>query len=163
MGRSVMTHRDAEITIQWWYEDGHTSECKECDAYLMYKDFGWTVYEEPSPFQDDYETEWPEHEHEGWDFDQDNFMWLIEDLQESLKYWYPSLEPVDEWAGNEVHIIAQSALVEVSISEYSGMAALCVAPRDDEGDGYWEDVSGLAKRWIDQVRPKFIERFNLGN
>jgi len=67
----------------------------------------------------------PEWEHE------DSFADFVEDLQDNvLKPRYPSLRECNRWQDRENHVIMENSHVEVSVSEYCGCVAVCLAPRD---------------------------------
>lgn len=77
-----------------------------------------TVYLNPEFDQDDARYEW------------DSF---IEDLRENvLKPRYPSLSDCDRWLDREDHIVAENRQIEISVSEYCGCVAVCLAPLDPD-------------------------------
>lgn len=56
---------------------------------------------------------------------------FIEDLRDNvLRPRYPSLRPCDRWSGREDHVILASERFEISVAEYNGIVAVCLAPRD---------------------------------
>jgi len=75
----------------------------------------------------------------------DEFEWdcFVEDIQEYLPTFYPSLEKADDWLCypyQETAIILQNEQVNICLSEYCGVWAIQVIPREDRDD------SALAKR-----------------
>ena len=73
------------------------------------------------------------------EFGFDNF---LEDVAEVLKSKYPSLSNADRWADREDHVILENGRAEVSVSEYCGLVAVCLAPLDpdDPLDNGWADL-----------------------
>jgi len=70
------------------------------------------------PFEDDEEYGWSD---------------FIEDLRENvLKPRFPSLRICDRSAGREDHVILENQRCEVSVSEYHGIVAVCLAPKDPD-------------------------------
>lgn len=184
MGRSVSRHPRAEVTAHFNWEENHVSYCGYCDRDIK-RDWNgsemvWvpafpseeagdigafcpTRYEEQKPFGlvDGYDEDFEEENygHEGWDYDSDNFQNDREFLMEHLMEVWPSLREADDRGYGEVQIILENELVEISLSEYCGMIALCVAPRDDI-EGYTYNYTGLAKKWIGQMSEKFLTTFD---
>ena len=65
--------------------------------------------------------------------DGDEFAWsdFIEDLRDNvLRQFFPSLSPCSRWADREDHVIAENHHCEISVSEYCGIVAVCLAPID---------------------------------
>lgn len=61
----------------------------------------------------------------------DDFAWqdYLEDLQHNvLPEVFPSLTPCDRWQDREDHVIMENGRCEVSVSEYCGLVAVCLAP-----------------------------------
>lgn len=61
------------------------------------------------------------------------FAWqdFVEDLTGNvLPEIFPSLRQCDRWNGRENHVIAENSRCEVSVSEYNGIVAICLAPAD---------------------------------
>lgn len=60
---------------------------------------------------------------------------FITDLQDNvLKEKYPSLTDCDRWQDREDHVILENRQVEVSVSEYCGCVAICLAPLDPDNN-----------------------------
>ena len=45
---------------------------------------------------------------------------------------FEGYEPCDRWAGREDHVILEGELSEISVSEYCGIVAVCLAPLDPD-------------------------------
>jgi len=92
----------------------------------------------------------------------DDFEFYIEGVQSALKEAFPSFEDADEWAGSELHIIAQNAHSIVTISEYCGAVAICLGPRYDRGE-FWMDgteLAGLGEAWRKKISDSFESMFS---
>lgn len=56
---------------------------------------------------------------------------FITDLRDNvLKEKYPALTDCNRWQDRENHVILENSQVEVSVSEYGGLVAVCLAPLD---------------------------------
>lgn len=67
--------------------------------------------------------------------DGDSFAWdsFVEDLQQNvIADRFPSFSECDRWMDREDHVIMENAHAEVSVSEYCGLVAVCLAPRDPD-------------------------------
>lgn len=170
MGRSVMTHPHAEVVAYTSWEQDHVSMCRYCDEEVVRDYEGWKLayvndgeerfcQAHALELMGDYSTPYAnindEAKHEGWDYDSDNFENDLEAVSEHMQELWPSLYPANRWPYDEVHVFLQNSLVEVSVSEYSGIVALCIAPRS----GYDYGTDGLAKHWIEQVSERFLRTF----
>lgn len=73
-----------------------------------------------------------------------SFEWesFIEDLQDNvLSPRYPSMRRCDRWMDRENHIIMENSQVEVSVSEYCGCVAICLAPKfGDYDNDAWNEA-----------------------
>ena len=88
------------------------------------------------------------------EFGEDDFDFFLEDLCDNvLVPKYPSLEPCNRWMDREDHVILQNQYCEVSVSEYCGCVAVCLAPFDPD-DAYkvaWcERVADSFKRHVEK-------------
>lgn len=151
MGRGVETRQYALITTyQYWSED-HVSSCAWCDEEVKRDYPGWVnAYSENKPCEGD-----EDGEHAGRDFDADDFDWMLEDTAWSMTELWPSLYASDRWVGypyNETRIFLENGLVEISVSEYCGVVAFCVTPKEDA-------PLGIVAQWVRQIEPTFTERF----
>jgi len=171
MGRSVEVRPGALLTVYPEWVENHVSLCQHCDDEVT-KNFKSGYEWEDShgdrycharfvELEGDYTEECDierftdEAVHEGWEFDSDDFTANVEWLQIDLTDGWPSFEDTDRWARypyNETRIISQNALVEVSVSEYCGVVALSITPRDDV-------PMGLARGFVKQIEKKFTEYF----
>jgi hypothetical protein len=69
----------------------------------------------------------PEFE-EGDDFAFDDF---LDDLKDNvLLPRYKAAAPCDRWVDREDHVVLESQTYEISVSEYCGLVAVCLAPLD---------------------------------
>lgn len=168
MGRSVMTHPNAEVTAYLSWAEDHVSFCRYCEEEVVQTYDGWVLESDTDAtycpvraleLTGDYNTAFEDIEaqakHEGYEYDSENFENDLDYTRDYLLELWPSLESADRWPYNEVHVIAENRLVEVSISEYGGLVALCIAPRTD----LYEDTSGLAKGWIKAISGRFLSAF----
>lgn len=87
---------------------------------------------------------------------------LIEDTQDRVIELFPSMTACDRWEGRENHVVAENAHSEVSISEYCGVVAICLAQKFDY-DNYYADessVANLGAHWRKMVEEKFNKNFS---
>ena len=54
-------------------------------------------------------------------------------LKWAAKKRFPSLAPCDRWLGREDHAILENDQVFLTVSEYSGLVAVCVVPKVTAG------------------------------
>ena len=78
---------------------------------------------------------------------QEEFNSLIEDVQNVVQEKYPAFQPCDRWQDREDHVVLESRCAEVSISEYNGIVAVCIAPLDVD--------KPLHVAWCEQVADNF--------
>jgi hypothetical protein len=88
--------------------------------------------------------------------DGDDFEFLVDDFRDHLRYLFPSVVSADSWIGREDHVVAENGLAQFGISEYCGLVAYWIVPKEDPYDGR---LDGIAKRWIDSIEPKFTRAF----
>ena len=80
--------------------------------------------------------------------DSDDLQYLLEDIRDNvLREKFPSLQKCDRWQDREDHVIAENQRGEVSVSEYCGLVAICLAPRDPD--------NALDLGWCGQVAGSF--------
>jgi hypothetical protein len=72
-----------------------------------------------------------------------------------LQDLFPSVTETDRWLGREDHAVAENGLAYFGASEYCGILALWVVPKDDD----YQDIGGLANHWIDKAWPRVEERY----
>lgn len=90
-------------------------------------------------------------------FDPD-FGWsdFVEDLRDNvLKEKYPSLTDCDRWQDREDHVIMENCQIEISVSEYCGLVAVCLAPVDPDNAFFVAVAERLAKSFRDTVNGAF--------
>ena len=97
---------------------------------------------------------------------EDDWEWeyecLNEEVIETARCTFPSLEPCDGWRSREDRILLRNAFADCGISTYCGLVAIWLAERDD--GGYWNadayhSRSGRAQRWLSQVASRFEATF----
>jgi len=93
-------------------------------------------------------------EFEGDDWEWDNFK---EDIAESCKSVWPSLDDCDEWLDREDHAILENTLVYIGLSEYCGLVSIWIVPKNFDG---YDDYEPLAHHWIGQIEDRFTEMFS---
>ena len=89
---------------------------------------------------------------------EDEFEWedLVEDIRESCKSAWPSLEDCDEFLDREDHAILENRLVYIGVSEYNGLVSIWIVPKNFDG---YDDYEPLAHRWIGQISDEFDRMF----
>lgn len=90
------------------------------------------------------------------------YEWLLEEVIETARRMFPSLEPCDGWRGREDRVLLRNAFADCGISTYCGLVAVWLAERDDSR--YWDSNayhlrSGPAQRWLSQVTGRFEATF----
>lgn len=98
--------------------------------------------------------------------DEDDWEWgyecLVEEVTETARITFPSLEACNGWRGREDRILLRNAFADCGISTYCDLVAIWLAERDD--GGYWDadayhPRSGRAQRWLSQVASRFEAKF----
>lgn len=87
---------------------------------------------------------------------------LVDEIVDTARIAFPSLEPFAGWRGREDRILLRNAFADCGISTYCGLAAIWLAERDD--NRYWEadcrcPRTGRARHWIAQAGPRFVALF----
>ena len=99
-----------------------------------------------------------EHE-DGWEWE---YECLVDELIETGRRAFPSLEPCEGWRGREDRILLRNVYADCGISTYCGLVAIWLVERDDsrywEAD-YYHPRSGRAQRWLSQVASRFEALF----
>lgn len=72
----------------------------------------------------------------------------------------PSFSECDTWPGREDHAILENSFCYLGISEYCGLVAVWLLPKELEGD---RDLSGLQSQWLGQMEGKFHKVFGTLN
>jgi hypothetical protein len=92
--------------------------------------------------------------------DGDDFDDLIEDFRQHLKTLFPSVEEADDWIWSEDHVLAENKLARFGMSEYCGLVAYWIVPVEQyDRNGYRNEASDLAPRWIKSIADKFVAAF----
>lgn len=150
MGRSVMTISDATAVA---YQTFGPDE----DYYRQ--GFHEAVEEGHLDPEDDFE-DWLYGPYGAWDSDAD---WddLIYSLTERAEEVL-GMEEWDEYIGDEVRVIAQNEHSILTVSEYEGMVAICLAPKYDRRD-YWAEPEGpeadAGREWRERNAEEFLRMF----
>jgi hypothetical protein len=86
----------------------------------------------------------------------ENYDWddYVEGVVEYAKELWPSLSSCGDrvWLGREDRALLENNLVYLGVSEYCGLAAVWVVPKDG-------DYEHLATRWCNQISAKFDKAF----
>lgn len=83
----------------------------------------------------------------------DGWAWqdFMEDLQNIvLPEVFPSLRQCDRWQDREDHVIMENGRCEVSVSEYCGLVAVCLAPLDPD--------NALDVAWCERAAANFDKK-----
>lgn len=89
----------------------------------------------------------------------DEYAWqdFIEDLQNNvLAEKYPSLRACNRWDGRENHVIMENQHIEISVSEYCGFVAVCLAPLDPD-NGFHVAVAERMANSFDKLITKMFK------
>lgn len=94
--------------------------------------------------------------------EQDDAQWifddLIDDFRSHLKTLFPSVQDADDWIDREDHVLAENRLARFGMSEYCGLVAYWIVPKDP--NPYSGDTNiALADRWIATIADKFVAAF----
>ena len=81
--------------------------------------------------------------------DAESYEWdyFIEDIRSILSNRYPSLSECERWQDREDRIILENQRAEVSVSEYCGLVAVCLAPLDP--------YNPLDQGWCERISKSF--------
>lgn len=90
---------------------------------------------------------------DGTTFDEFDFESVVEDIQEYAPTLWPSFEKVDKWVGREDHALLENQHAYIGISEYCGLIAIWLLPKDDN------DHPQLAQNFVNQIAGKFQKTF----
>lgn len=75
-------------------------------------------------------------------------------ISEQLVAKMPSLEPCEEWLGNEDKAILENRFCYVGVSEYCGLACLWLVPKDTSDYTGDYSLEPLQNRWLDGAAGK---------
>lgn len=81
--------------------------------------------------------------------------WIAEDAARTISEMFPSFRPDDDWRGREDRVVARNSLVDFGFSEYCGLMAYWMVPRE----GLDGNLEAFAERWIAAVSRRFCARF----
>tara|TARA_Y100001934_G_C11910819_1_gene566566 strand:+ start:15 stop:401 length:387 start_codon:yes stop_codon:yes gene_type:complete len=84
-------------------------------------------------------------------YDYDDYKRNIMDKAQDL---FPSMDRCNKWIGREDLAILENKLAYIGISEYCGLVAIWLLPKDDM------EYAGLAERWCEKAVPKFDSAFS---
>lgn len=88
-------------------------------------------------------------EHDGWGE-------FIFDLQDNvLAPRYPSMRRCDRWQDREDRVIMENCQVEVSVSEYCGCVAICLAPCDPDEPLHVAQAGRMADNFEKHIQKMF--------
>lgn len=90
-----------------------------------------------------------------WDF------WLENVQEEAMSAW-STFTKCDEWLEDEVHAILENDFAYITVSEYCGLASLCVVQRyeyDQSGYRWLQGKENLAKGWCGRIASRFEKMF----
>jgi len=83
----------------------------------------------------------------------DAFRDFLDDLRSNvLPEVFPSLCECDRWMDREDHVIMENGRCEVSVSEYCGLVAICLAPLDP--------YNNLDTAWCERAANNFEKKIN---
>ena len=84
---------------------------------------------------------------------------FVEDIQHRAKEQWRSLQESEKWIGREDKAILENRFCYIGVSEYCGMAAVWLVPKQDFGcyDTYEGNFAGA---WCGQISKKFRTMFN---
>lgn len=88
------------------------------------------------------------------DRDDDPFFFedLIEGAQCRIYALFPSMTPADRWLGREDRVVAENGHAWFGFSEYMGLIAYWLVPKEDDG-------CELHRAWCGQVSRRFADEF----
>lgn len=73
-------------------------------------------------------------------------------LRATLHRAFPSVTKDDGWLGNEDRIVASNQFANFTLSEYCGLVAVCVVPKEDDyASQGWRN---LRDHWLEGIYPK---------
>jgi len=163
MARSVNYLYNAKVvyyidTSEWGYVEEDVLECPECGCELY--DYE-TEYEDGDECSCCTEGKFKLKTKERYDeyIAEINF----EDFKSEVTTELQDIcTEIDEWEGNEVHILWEGDYTNVAISEYNGLLSLSVAQKDDIFDYCEEDeevkIQELADKETEKI-VKLLEKF----
>ena len=91
------------------------------------------------------------------EYDSDTWEDFLQDVRNVVEERFPSLTEEDGWLGREDRIVAGNTHAVVTVSEYCGVAAVALCPREIKYGSWVANPLGVA--WVNQVARKFEEHF----
>lgn len=84
---------------------------------------------------------------------EDSWDWqlFIEEFEEEARLLWPSFRKCNIWLDREDHAILENNHTYFGVSEYCGLVAFWLVPKDEDDP--------LAWRWISQIEKKFNKTF----
>ena len=82
---------------------------------------------------------------------------LVDGFRDQVAELFPSMERADKWLGREDHAVMANRHAWVGVSEYCGLVAFWIVPKDDTGH------EALSERWVAQVAERFTSTFSTLN
>lgn len=70
-----------------------------------------------------------------------------------LRVSAPSLQECQRRDSRETAIILENGLCEIGMSEYCGLVSISIRPKEEGND--YSNITGIATKWIESIRPKF--------
>lgn len=146
MGRSVSTPSGALVVAYNSFDIGGSEDCETCEGTGIGPEM-------------DHDDDCPDCNGEGTIERDAEFDWecIVDDFQTHVQNLFPSTSKCDEWLDREDHALMENGHARFGISEYCGLVAYWVVPKD--WDGYGADTTPLAERWINSIAPKFTKAF----
>lgn len=123
MGRSVS------------YASGSVAVC-----FRDVSSFGYGIDEDGEVNYDDYDS---------WSAEDSWEMFVEGIVYDAINKW-SSFSPTDEWVGREDHAILENTYAYIGVSEYCGLAAVWLLPKED---------NPLAENWCEQISKNFEKMF----
>lgn len=96
---------------------------------------------------------------------EDDFDMLIDDFRDQLRVMFPSVVEADDWIDREDHVLAENKLARFGMSEYCGLVAYWIVPKEysgPKGELYYSSdrfIEPMSKRWVRSIADKFVAAF----
>lgn len=151
MGRSVSTLSGATAIAYFHFEPD----------VEYYKEYFEDVFEaDDEDDRPDFDTwMWEQYNDTFSDFEWEDFKdWVTE----TAKLYWPSFTDCDEWVDRENHVILSNAHSIITISEYCGIASVCLGANFDRENFYADAGSmfNLGERFRKQIAERFENTFS---
>ena len=88
----------------------------------------------------------------------DEGQWIVEDFRNWCWQTFPSVYEADRWLSNEDHVLVENGHAEFGLSEYCGLWAAWILPKNDSGICHHWCAIALDKLRLgwEQLRPVAI-------